>query len=242
MGNVLLDGIAEGTPQRFLFLPVEDPDLPDEDDVREPRRQLDINLPSVDEDALIEIKVPGWIKRQIRDAHRDKVRRQAGVLSDEELLDTHFNLVRLKTAFALGIILGMPRQDYRITKDDWDLSGYVMDKHRETRDRLVASAEAEGHKKDRKAGKSLGVRYAASDEVRAIGPVENRIMEILMKAKKSKNKGWITGGRLRAAMSPRQREVFDTAISTLESQGKVEAEDTIVTINNHVKGRQYRAR
>jgi len=229
MGNVLLDGIAEGTPQRFLFLPIEDPDLPDEDDVREPRRQLDINLPSVDEDALIEVKVPGWIRRQIRDDHRVKVRRRAGSLSDAELLDTHFNLVRLKVALALGIMFGSDRQDYRITRDDWDLSGFVMDKHRETREWLVAAAEAEGHKKDRKEGKSLGIRYAASDEVRKLGPVTDRIIAILTVAKKKgKNDGWMSGGNIRNLMSDAQRKIFDEAMPVLISSGKVESKEEIV--------------
>ncbi|HWI68638.1 MAG TPA: hypothetical protein VNS88_09685 [Nitrospiraceae bacterium] len=242
LGSFLLDGIAEGTPQRFLFLPVNDPNIPDRKDRRDVTDQIILRLPSVDENEIVDVKVPKWIRDDMIDAHTDKSRRDFGTMTDEEMLETHSNLLRLKVAFALGIILNSHRRDYRVTADDWDLSDYVMGKHRETRDKLMTAAEAVANKKDKKEGKSLGVRYAASDEIRKVRPVEDRIMEILAKAKRAKSDGWVTGGKLRAVMSPRQREVFDGAISALESQGRIESEDTIVTINNHVKGRRHRAR
>jgi hypothetical protein len=242
LGDTLLDGIHEGTPQRFLFLPVSEPSIPDAGTVRRTTDQLMINIPSVDEDELVEVRVPPWIQHDILDAHIKKVRCDFGVLSDEELLETHSNLLRLKVAFILGVIMNSHRKKYVISNDDWDLSEFVMNKHRETRDKLIIAAEAIKHKKDKKEGRSLGVRYAASDEMRAVDPAQDRIMEILVKAKKAKGDGWVSGGKLRSAITPRLREVFDSAITGLESQGKVESADTIITVNNRVLGRRYRAR
>lgn len=243
MGDVLLDGIAEGTPQRFLFLPVHDPNMPDEEDMKRPKDdQIILKLPKVDDDELVEVRVPGWISRKLRDDHRSKVRREIGTMTDEELLDTHINLVQLKVAFAIGIILNAHRDKYVVSSDDWDLAGYVMEKSQETRTKLIAAAEVARHSKDKKEGRSLGVRYAASDEMRKVGPATDRIMAILLKAKKGKSDGWVGGGKLRSGMNSAQREVFDIAIVDLENKGKVESADTIVTINNTVLGRRYRAR
>jgi hypothetical protein len=238
MGDVLLDGIAEGTPQRFLFLPVNDPDLPDEDDTEDVREHIDLNVIDVDEGKPISVKVPGFITGTIRDSHREKVRREFGSIDENELLDTHINLVRLKVAFAIGII-HPHRKDYRITRDDWELSGYVMDKSRETRDKLIAAAEAARDVKDKKEGKSLGKRYAASDEVRKIDPVAERIIKILRDAKKSKHE-WVAGGKLRNAMSPAQRGSFDEAAALLERTGRIESQPTIITVNNRVLGVRFR--
>ncbi len=238
MGDVLLDGIAEGTPQRFLYLPVNDPDLPDEDDTDDVREHIDLNIIDVDEGKPVAVRVPGFITGIIRDSHREKVRSEFGNIDENELLDTHLNLVRLKVAFALGII-HPHRKDYRITKDDWELSGYVMDKSRETREKLIAAAESARDVKDKKEGKSLGKRYAASDEVRKIDPVAERIIKILRDAKKSKHE-WVAGGKLRTAMSPAQRESFDEASAMLEKAGKIESQPTIVSTNNRVLGTRFR--
>jgi hypothetical protein len=242
MGGVLLDGIAEGTPQRFLFLPVHDPNKPKTRSVMKPEDQLIISIPEVDDDELVVVKVPQQIRYDLMDAHDEKVVREFGQMTDEELLDTHFNLLRLKIAFTLGMMLNSHRKRYVVTSDDWDLSGFIMDKHRETRTKLIVAAEAELHKKDKKEGRSLGVRYAASDEIRRDGLVSDRIMQILMKAKKGKGNEWISGSKLRNLMSPKQRESFDDVIASLESGGKVESAPTVITANNRVLGRRYRAR
>ncbi len=229
MGDVLLDGIAEGTPQRFLFLPVHDPHLPEEDDVRHPvDKQINLVLPTVDEDELVKVSVPGWVSRNLRDTHREKVRRKMGSLTDDELLDTHMGLVRLKVAFALGVILNPHRHKYVIASDDWELAGEVMKKSRETRDDLLTAADDARRKKDKKEGQSLGVRYAASDEVRKLGPVVERIVAILIDGEKKGKKDGMSGGNIRNVMSPAQRKLFDEAMEMLISSNRVESHDSIV--------------
>lgn len=243
LGNFLLDGIAEGTPQRFLFLPVNDQNIPDRKDRRDVSDQLSLRTPDVDECDVVDVKVPRWIRDDMIDAHTEKSRRDFGTLSDEEMLETHSNLLRLKVAFALGIILNPHRRDYRVTADDWDLADYVMGKHRETRDKLMTAAEAVAHKRDKKEGRSLGVRYAASDEQRRVGPVADAIVIVLAKEKKtSKNDGWLPGGKLRSRMTPsrRDKEIFDAAIAMLEHSGRVETKPTILSANNRILGLQHR--
>jgi hypothetical protein len=244
MGDVLLDGIAEGTPQRFLFLPVHDPHLPDEESVRNPvSKQIKLVLPKVHEDELVTVRVPGWVSRGLRDTHRDKVRREMGSLTDEELLDTHIGLVQLKVAFALGIILNPHRDKYVIASDDWDLAGVVMEKSRETRARLLATAEAARHKKDKREGKSLGVRFAASDEQRKIGPVADAIVVVLSKHKKRNGgDGWLAGGKLRSSMTPsrRDKDLFEAALVMLEDSGRVETKPAIISANQRNLGFKHR--
>lgn len=227
MGDVILDGISEGTPQRFLFMPTHDAGLPDEDKVKKPRKQLMLNIPPVDENGYTEIAMPGWVGGELRDDQRSKVRREMGDMTDKELLDTHVNLVRLKVAFALGLMLNPHRRHYMISEDDWDLSEFVMDKSRETRDRLIEAAEIARHKKDKKEGKSLGVKFAASDELRKFGPVADRIVDILKVAKKKK-KPWMSGGNIRNLMSPAQRKLFDEAMQYLVSSGRVQEQEQLV--------------
>jgi hypothetical protein len=223
VSDVLLDGVYEGTPQRFLYLPVSEPELPDEDFIKRPRSQLRLNIPSVNELDLVQVEVPSWVRYELREDHRAKVRREFGQMSESELLDTHINLVRLKTAFALGLVTNPHRNDYYVSEDDWEMSEYIMNKSRETRDRMIEAAESARVSKDRKEGHSLGTRYAASDEVRKLGSVPGRILTILREERKNgKSNGWMSGGNIRNKMTQQQRKAFSDAMDSLTADGKVE--------------------
>jgi hypothetical protein len=221
VSDVLLDGVYEGTPQRFLYLPVSEPELPDEDAIKRPRTQLHLNVPPVSELDLVQVEVPSWVRYELREDHRAKVRREFGQMSEGELLDTHINLVRLKAAFALGLVTNPHRHDYYISEEDWELSGFVMNKSRETRNRMIEAAESARLSKNKKEGKDLGVRYEAADERRRLGPAMERIEVILRAARKDGNP-IMSPGHIRQKMSPNQRKLFDEAVQPLIRDGKVE--------------------
>jgi HK97 family phage major capsid protein len=123
--GVLMDDVTGGTPQRLLWAPVTDPDMPDEpgptpDDV------LDAKLPSwsMADDKVVLIQYgPPEIREYIN----------AGLLAngrgEGDALDAHRTLVRCKVAAALAIL------DHRMVVSalDWELSEHIMAKSDATR-------------------------------------------------------------------------------------------------------------
>ncbi|MGV9750697.1 hypothetical protein [Nocardia farcinica] len=109
----LLDDADGGTPQRFLWLPVSDPDAPDERPAEPEPMRVKVRAWT----ARVELNVPE-VARQEMDAHRLAVLRG----DDVDPLDGHRMLTRLKVAAALSIL------DAReiVTEEDWQLAGTVI--------------------------------------------------------------------------------------------------------------------
>lgn len=110
----------DGFPQRFLWLPTNDPHAPEE-------RPADVgpmtvvlpHFPSDSESSRFIVDIPTSAREEI-DAHRRRV-----LIGDSGVdpLDGHLMLTRLKVAFALAILAG--RRE--VTDDDWKIAADLID-------------------------------------------------------------------------------------------------------------------
>lgn len=121
-----------GTPQRFVFAPATDPNIPD--DAPEWPGPLPWDPPaSINGRDFTEITVDAglaaWIRRQ--DLERNRGERHV----DE--LDSHAILCREKVAAILGILDGR----MTIQPDDWELAGAIMDVSDLVRGQAISAAK-----------------------------------------------------------------------------------------------------
>lgn len=203
---VLMDDVSGGTPQRMLWAPVTDPDMPDEPGPT-PDRVLDTALPPwalSDHRTLIQYG-PDEIGEYIK----------AGLLAnargDNDAIDGHRTLTRLKVAADLAIL------DHRsvVSELDWRLSEAIMDKSDETRnavleyDRRAARERARTKAIARAAGEDF---YDAS----RLDTVKRSILRML------ERDGEQQGNVLRSRLGRKEkRDLFDQAIGLLETDGLV---------------------
>jgi hypothetical protein len=123
----LLRGADGGTPQRFIWMPVMDPDIADTPP--DAPVALKIKRPkftSTDH----ELPVPQVIRNEIWAAHVSMHRGQT------DALNVHSNLTRLKVAVALMVLDGRTEPSV----DDWELAGSVMTISTHTREALQQEA------------------------------------------------------------------------------------------------------
>lgn len=205
---VLMDDVTGGTPQRLLWAPVTDPDMPDEPGPT-PDRVLDILLPpwAMSEQQVLIQYGPPEIRTYIN----------AGLLAngrgDGEAIDGHRTLTRLKVAADLAIL------DHRSVIDDldWKLSESIMAKSDETRERVLEYDRRAARERVR----SKAIARATGEDfydASRLETVKRSIMRML------DNDGEQSGGDLRRRLGKREkRELFDQAVALLESAGMVTA-------------------
>ena len=202
---VLMDDVTGGTPQRLLWAPVTDPDMPDEPGPP-PERVLDTSLPSWTSSTspvLMQFGPP-----EIREYVN------AGLLANGrgigDAIDGHRTLARLKVAAALAIL------DHRmvVSAGDWDLSEAIMAKSDATRNSVLEYDRQTARAKVRE--RAIG--RATFDEIideRHGTTVRNRILRLLAN-------GPMPRGELRRAMGKQHyREAFDAVLPHLEKISQV---------------------
>ena len=210
--RALINDADGGTPQRFVFLPANDPDAvldaewpapiewsiePDEaahifGQVRakwQPRR--DLTLP--------ESVVQEWKQDRLL---------QARGLGDE--LDAHRMLATAKVAAALALL--ERRED--VTEEDWSLARHLMRVSQVTRDglkqHLVESAKSEA----RARGRLDAERIDATDEARW-SRVTGRVLEML------RGSDGLTRGAVNRKLAARDRALTDEVLLALVGSGEV---------------------
>ncbi|WP_245547521.1 hypothetical protein [Nocardia brevicatena] len=109
----LLGDADGGTPQRFLWLPVDDPDAPEQRPAAPEPLQVKVQAWQ----ARVEMDVPQPVQA-VMDRHRLAMLRG----EDVDPLDGHRMLTGLKVAAALAILDGRAE----VTESDWRLAGYVI--------------------------------------------------------------------------------------------------------------------
>ena len=124
----LLRGADGGTPQRFIWMPVLDPDIADTPpDAPVP---LKIKRPKF-KTSYHELQVPQVIRDEIWAAHVANHRGQT------DALNVHSNLTRLKVAAALMVLDGRTEPSV----EDWELAGSVMTISTHTREAVRQEAD-----------------------------------------------------------------------------------------------------
>lgn len=202
--SVIFNDATGGTPQRFLWFPTIDPDMP-ATPTPDPE-PLNTDLPAWARLSTERVEVqygPEEIARTVIAAH---LARQRG---ETEALDGHALLSRLKVAATLAIM----HHRSVVSELDWQLSAQVMAVSDRTRDWIVAEAQKAARAKvraraaDRAAGEDF---YDAS----RLDTVKRSIVRML------ERDGELSEGDLRRRLGRKEkRDLFDQAIDLLEVEG-----------------------
>lgn len=158
--DVLFKEAAVGLPQRFLFVPAVDPEMPEERPA-DPGPLLlvrDLDARSDDPSTLRATELVPVCAKARADVDAEQLRTVRGHGGDE--LDAHALLVQLKVAAGLSL-LEADRAVPEVSELTWELAGHLLEVSRETRrtmkDRLTANRRAE----DREAGEREAERGVA---------------------------------------------------------------------------------
>lgn len=209
----LLDDADGGTPQRFLWMPTQDANVPEHPPATpEPIRWRMPSLGAVDARTgrhrmSVCVTARQAVDKAAIDRHKGNV----------DALDGHALLNRLKTAAALALLDG--RAD--VNDQDWALAGTVMTVSDTTRARVVRSL---GERKEAAAiarGRADGIRDSVAAEVRA-DQVAKRVAKAILRHLTTE---WTTHNDLRKGVAYRDRDHFDEALERLQSAGLIESQD-----------------
>ncbi|MBE7194944.1 MAG: hypothetical protein INR66_21015 [Gordonia polyisoprenivorans] len=205
--GVLFDDTTGGTPQRFLWFPTIDPDMPS-DEIDDPA-PLDTRLPmwTAADDGVVQIGYgPDEIRTTIIAAH---LARQRG---ESDALDGHAMLTRCKVAAVLAIL----HKRSVVSDEDWELSGVVMAQSARTRDWVIAESRKAARQKvrDRALARAAGEEFI--DE-RLLERVKRSIVGMLDRD------GEQASSDLRRRLGKREkRDLFDQAAAELEHEGLIQ--------------------
>lgn len=203
--DVIFNDTSGGTPQRVLWVPTTDPNMP--------------STPAADPDPL-DIELPAWsrttekveilygpdeIRQQIIAAH---LARQRG---ESDALDGHRMLTRCKVAAGLAIL----HHRSVVSELDWQMSAVVMAVSDQTREWIIEEARraARAKVRERAIGRAIGEDFYDASRLET---VKRSIMRML------ERDGEQPGNILRSRLGKREkRDLFDQAISLLEAGGLV---------------------
>lgn len=227
-GGTLIEDSDGGTPQRFIWLPTQDPDMP-RIKPQEPE-QVDLRgiangwpggsdlaekITAATTGAGIEphvLELPEWVAKLIDDNAVDKHRGE----SNDSALDGHLGLCRIKVAAGLALL----HNQRVISPLMWDLSGVVMDVSQQTRAGVEKHLAEQGAKENLARGKAEGIRAVASREVREDAKIQKASRNILriLGTDEFKGEGHWSDVRRKAR---RDRAYFEPATEALVAAGQV---------------------
>jgi hypothetical protein len=214
-GRALIEDADGGTPQRFVWLPTDDPDAPDEPD--EAPRAMDLRPISQEwpEPGTIRphiLKLPDRARKMIR-SNRTAVLRGE---STDSTLDGHLGLCRMKVAAALALL----HNEREVSEQFWDLSGVVMETSLKTRTTVERYLADQNDKTNRARGRADGIRSIEAENVREAALVKKVSQSIVHVLEELDGSGsWSV---VRKKLWVQFRDLFDEAIDALVAVGAVE--------------------
>ncbi|MEO3930754.1 hypothetical protein ABGB07_43960 [Micromonosporaceae bacterium B7E4] len=173
----------------------------------------------------VEIKVCETAKALVVENRESRLERDLVAVDTERDLAAHALLTRLKVAALLGIFDGGRAE---VTEEDWALSGTVIAVSNRTRD-ICARALSDAAAKQNRA---RAIQAAERDNIVAT-EAEQRVARALLR-KLRRHVDWMAHGDLRNTLRSGDRQFFAPAIENLINAGQVEAE----AIDNDSMGRQ----
>ena len=218
-----------GTPQRILWLPSRDADIPDT--APAPPRRIEWNPPPQVKEALALIdpdmeqiadlapEILPVASVVLADVDRAAVARHRGQVA---ALDGHSLMVREKLAATLGLWLG----HWGITDQDWQLAGWLMAKSDRTRQEVLDDMRAAMDRENTaqgigEASRARIVRTTIErDELQAAC---DRITAVLTKYV-GRDDGWMIKGELQAQCS-RHSKFLAEAMERLIESGRIEVQE-----------------
>jgi hypothetical protein len=213
----LLDDSDGGTPQRFLWLPTADPEVPDLP-VATPTRGLkwepkDLGIAIADRRGRREISIPDSVRSDVRNGRILALRGQG------DPLDGHARLARMKVAAALTILT----KRAAMTEDDWRLAGVVMAKSDATRRTVADHLHQNARRSNLARGHAEAERAVyVADTMRE--RVVERVRRALLRTLTRRGGGWVTRRELTHTLPSRDRECFTEALDGLFDSGLIEVD------------------
>lgn len=208
--GVIFSDTSGGTPQRFLWFPTTDPDMP-AIPAGDPG-PLNTALPSWARASTDVVEVqygPEEIAQTVIAAH---IARQRG---DSEALDGHALLTRLKVAAVLAVL----HHRMVVSELDWQLSEAVMSVSDRTRDWILSEAKrAERAKaRDKAIARAAGEDFYDASRLETVKRSITRMLE---------RDGELPEGDLRRRLGRKEkRELFDQAMALLVAEGLVSSRE-----------------
>ncbi|WP_167344278.1 hypothetical protein [Mycolicibacter heraklionensis] len=204
--GVIFNDTTGGLPQRFLWAPTTDPDMPAKGSA-DPD-PLDTSMPTWTPaiDGVVEIGYgPSEVADTIIAAH---LARQRG---NGEALDGHWMLTRCKVAALLAVM----HQRSVVSEQDWNLSAMVMQVSDATRQMLLDHAKIANKARIRDQAYTRATRDEHYEEHR-LETVKSSLIGALERT------GEQSGSDLRRRLGrPEKRALFDQAIGMLIDDGQV---------------------
>ncbi|WP_148222497.1 bifunctional DNA primase/polymerase [Rhodococcus opacus] len=216
--GALLSDAGGGTPQRFLWLPTNDPDI---SRVR-PTEPPPLKIPeggTVWGSYARSIAVPAVVEDTVLDAH---VRRSQG---HGDALDGHALFVREKAAVALALLDG--RTD--VNDNDWTLTGILMDMSDRTRASVSTTLSQAEVEAARAMGRLDGMRRAESDDAAGSERVQRIGRRIVANLEKY---GPETPGYAYRRIASRDRDYVEEAMQIQVAAGVVVLEAGVLRLPN----------
>lgn len=218
----LLADSAGGTPQRFLWASVIDPNLPD----KQPEwpGTLASNLERTDTyfgaPVIGTVKFAPEIRQELWQANAAKVRGEA---QDANELDSHGSLVRCKVAALLAILDGR----LMVTSEDWGLARIVWDTSCAVRESLVGYGKEQARIKAEASHATAAVREQRVMEGREEYEEKavERVAHLLAKYVSLCPEGqYATEGALKKALSGRDRKWFKDALTMARERNWIDTQ------------------
>jgi hypothetical protein len=214
--RALLDDADGGTPQRFLWLPTDDPERPK---VRPPTPTMRTWSPPTETrngdpgSPLRRMRIDEAIVAELDEA------RFVVLGGGRSELDGHAGLLRLKVACAFALLDG--RID--VNEEDWALAGHLMDVSTATREAMITELAESNAARSRARGRHIGEQTLATAEV-VDAAVRTKVAERIRRVLGRTAGGWLTGGELRRTISKAQRHALDDVVEALIGTGEIEGE------------------
>jgi hypothetical protein len=208
--GVLLDDSDGGTPQRFVWLPTDDPGAPDV--TPEPPEPLEVRLPpALTPGRRHVLAVCPEAVHAIKSARQRQLRGEGG-----DDLDSHRLYAQEKLAAGLAVLDEHLHTD-GITAEDWRLAGAIMAASDAVRD----AVKREQRQQAGEINRARGQAEAEREEVKDDAAVKRTASAIVRKLSPDE---WITGAALRRRLDPTHRQRFTAAVERLHDAGLIDVE------------------
>lgn len=209
----LLDDAGGGTPQRFLWLPTTDRNIPDETPPEPAVLTWEAPVWPSPVGGLRNLEVCAEAEDVIRSAHKARQRGQGAAL------DGHALLCREKLAAALAILDGHAG----VRSEDWHLAGRLMEISDRTRAGVAADLEADQRRATMAQARAEGVREIERGKVVAEDGHQRAGRAIVRKLRSTHE--WVAASDVRRVLKRETRPHFESALEALSETGQVEISD-----------------
>lgn len=209
--HTLLDEEAVGTPQRFVWLPVEDPAAPDRRPDEPPMFEWRLPEWPTAVNGLVTIEVCNEAIEAVDNARLARLRGDAGAEQNGHALACQEKL---------AILLALLHGSARMSLEYWSMAGIVQSASLRTQEQAQTAISEQQWRSNRARGKAEAERQVIVTEV-----VEDEAIQRVARRLGSKiTSEWVKGSELRNILASRDRQYFEEAMERLVAAGGVDVD------------------